>query len=111
MAAGRMKHRAIVLTADQRVFAQEAVEDICDRGQWEFIQTACGPDHVHVLLASDREPKAIRSWLKRWLGEAMTARWPLPDGQSWWAKGGSVKWVWDEDYLRNIDKYLREQRA
>jgi REP element-mobilizing transposase RayT len=111
MADGQMKHQPILLTADQRIFVQEAVEGICDRGGWEFIQTACGPDHVHVLLSSQREPKAIRRWLKRWLGEAMSTRRALPDGQSWWAKGGSTRSVWDEKYLRNVDEYLREQRA
>jgi REP element-mobilizing transposase RayT len=111
IAAERMKHQPILFTVDQCVFAQAAVEEICERGRWEFIQTACGPDHVHVLLKSERKPKAIRRWLKRWLGEAMTARWPLPDGQSWWAKGGSAKCVWEEKYLRNVEQYIREQRA
>ncbi|MBT3200740.1 MAG: hypothetical protein HN350_12580 [Phycisphaerales bacterium] len=111
MATDQMKRQPILLTTDQCVFAQKEIEDICERGQWEFIQTACAPSHVHVLLASHREPKAIRRWLKRWLGESMSACWALPDGQSWWAMGGSIKCVWDKEYLQNVEQYIREQRT
>jgi len=109
--AGQLRRPPVLLTTEQRASAQEALVDVCLRGGWELIQVACRSDHVHVLLSSDRDPKAIRRWLKRWLGEAMSARWPLPYGQSWWAKGGSTKWVWDEAYLRSVDEYLRSQRA
>ena len=111
MEARQLKHQPVLHTAEQRAYAQDAIKQVCLQGEWELIQTACGSDHVHVLLSSDRDPKAIRRWLKRWLGQAMSARWPLSEGQSWWAKGGSAKYVWDQEYLCSVDEYLRSQRA
>ena len=109
--ANRLARPPIVLTAEQQEHAERTIPEICRRGGWAHRQSACGPDHVHVLLSAAADGRAIREWLKRWLGEAMSARWPLPQGQSWWAKSGSVKWVWDDAYLRRVAEYLRKQRA
>jgi len=111
MEAGRESHPPIVLSAAQRVYAERAVLSICRRGRWTCEQVACRADHVHVLLSTGRDGKVVRRWLKRWLGEAMSARWPVPVGQSWWAKGGSVKWVWDAGYLERVAQYVRSQRT
>lgn len=34
-----------------------------------------------------------------------------PAGATWWAEGGSVKWVWEPPYFRNVFDYLERQRA
>jgi len=84
---------------------------ICQRGKWEFHICACQPDHVHVLLTSPNDSKAIRKWLKRWLSEALSERWPLFGGDSWWAEGGSIKWIWKREYLEIAYDYIARQRA
>jgi hypothetical protein len=70
---------------------------------------------VHTLLSADvikgDDGKAVRKWFKRWLGESLSARWPLPDGAHWFAAGGSVKWVWTRDYLDNVFNYVKRQRT
>jgi len=109
--AGRLKHPPIVLNESQRRHAESVLPDICKRGGWACRRCACGPDHVHVLLSARTEGAAVRRRLKRWLGEALSARWPLPAGASWWADSGSVRWVWDEEYLRNVANYLQDQRT
>ena len=30
--------------------------------------------------------------------------------RSWWSKGGSIKWVWDEKYFDNVYDYIVRQR-
>ena len=52
-----------------------------------------------------------RRWLKRWLGEALSSEWPRPAGSTWWAEGGSVKWVWTDGYCRAVFDYVDGQRA
>ena len=109
--ARHLKYSPIVLSIPQRVHVENAIVPICRRGGWMYRQAACGPDHVHVLLSAQREGKAVRRWMKRWLGEAMSARWPLAPGRSWWADGGSVKWIWSVKYLDNVADYIRRQRT
>jgi REP element-mobilizing transposase RayT len=99
------------LTGQQRRFIESVVPEVCDRGGWGYHIAAAGSDHVHVLLSADTEGKVARRLLKRWLGQALSLRWPLSDGQSWWAEGGSVKWVWDEAYFRRSFDYIANQRA
>jgi hypothetical protein len=73
---------------------------------------AAGLDHVHVCLSAPDIPgDRIEPWLKRWLTEQLSAHWPLPDGARRWAKNGSVKWVFDETYFRNVKKSIADQRA
>ena len=88
------------------------------------------PDHVHALLAADAEGTAVRKWLKTWLTQRLNAQFAsepptvsadrphsgrLPSVQPaqrpWWAKGGSVKWVWDQRYLSRVHDYIVRQRT
>lgn len=106
----KLRFDPVTMSRDQRVAVETAIPKICVRGGWTLQIAACQTDHVHVLLAASADGKAIRRWLKRWLGEALSEAWPLPEGASWWAEGGSVKWVWDDDYLHNVFEYIAEQR-
>jgi len=106
-----MRFPPVVLTPDQRRFVEAAVPEVCTKGGWTHLASSAGEDHAHVLLSTAAHGAAVRRWLKRWLGERLSARWPLSDGQTWWAEGGSVKWVWKADYFDNVYEYIRAQRA
>ncbi len=114
---GRLNFSPIRFTREQMIYAESVIPSICQRGHWEYHSGAAGPDHIHTLLTPLRkrvEGEAVRKWLKRWLGEAMSERWALPSdppGATWWAEGGSVKWVWKDDYFDNVRDYLNRQRA
>ena len=107
----RLRYPPVVLTGEQMGHAQASVPDICTRGGWQHHTCAAGPDHVHVVLTCEAEGERVRMWLKRWLGEALSRRWPLPNDATWWAEGGSVKWVWTEDYFDDVYRYVHGQRA
>ncbi|HEX8912233.1 MAG TPA: hypothetical protein VF796_07725 [Humisphaera sp.] len=111
---GRMKFPPVVLTLEQMRHAEQSVPYVCTRGEWTLRTCAAGPDHVHVLLTAmclHPEPERIRMWLKRWLGQAMSKRWSLPEGATWWAEGGCIRYVWSEEYYEAVHKYERDQRA
>ena len=107
----RLKFPPVCLDVEQMRFVEEAVPNVCQRGGWKYKTCAAGPDHVHVVLTTTSDAPAVRKWLKRWLGEALSAKWPLPAGRSWWAEGGSVKWVWNRDYFDRVYEYVHGQRA
>jgi len=108
---GRLRFPPVVLSHQRMKHAEASVPGICKRGNWDLHTCAAAPDHVHVVLTSEAEGEAVRRWLKRWLGEALSTRWPLPEGATWWAEGRSVKWVWTEEYLDEVYRYVHGQRA
>ncbi len=100
----------VVPTSQQRQFAESITPSICDRGGWQLHTCAVQHDHVHTLLTTTADAKTVRRLLKRWLGQALSERWPLPADATWWAEGGSIKWIWDEQYFENVFPYIENQR-
>ena len=106
-----MEFPSLVLTDAQRRVIEEIVPTICVRGKWEYHIAAAQSDHLHVMLSSTNEGKRVRQWLKRWLGEGLSKQWPQKTLQTWWAIGGSVKSIWNEEYFTNVFEYIRRQRT
>jgi REP element-mobilizing transposase RayT len=107
----RLKYPPVVLSLEQQRFVESILPHICERGDWDFHIAACQPDHVHVLLASDTHGNAVRRWLKTWLSEALSKQWPEENCRAWWAEGGSVRWIWEQDHLVRVYDYVHKQRT
>ena len=107
----KLKYDPVILTHEQMRHAEFVMPEICLRGGWQFRTGAGGPDHVHALLTADADGDAVRKWLKRWLGEKLSERWEWPEGATWWAEGGSVRWVWNDPYYDAVFGYVDGQRA
>jgi hypothetical protein len=106
-----LKFPPVVLTRPQMIHVEEQLPIVCERGYWKHIVGAAGPNHVHEILDATFDPETIRRLLKRWLGQSLTERWPLPDGATWWAECGSIRWVDNERYYANATRYVTDQRA
>ena len=111
MEARLLSHSAVELTTEQRLLIERVVPSICTRGGWTFVTCAAREDHVHTVLRASADGKAVRRWLKRWLGQELSGCWTIAPGATWWAECGSVKWVWTDDYLQNVFDYGEAQRT
>jgi REP element-mobilizing transposase RayT len=107
----RLRFPPRALTVEQRLAVQEIVPQVCVRGGWDHVATAAAPDHVHQFVRATVEGTDVRKWLKRWLSQAISERWPLSPGEVWWAECGSVKWVWTDDYAERVTAYIERQRT
>jgi hypothetical protein len=114
----RMKFPAVFLTLQQRHFVESHLPLICKRGGWQYRNCTAASDHVHLLcdVVPEVHGEKVRRLLKRWLGQGLSERWPLPDGATWWAEEGSNIAIGDERYLNNCFAYIelsaqRLQRA
>ncbi|HEX4125794.1 MAG TPA: hypothetical protein VHY37_13795 [Tepidisphaeraceae bacterium] len=109
-----LKFPPVLFTIAQRVIAESLLPEICQRGGWIHRTGAVGPDHVHVILTSQHDPKTIRRLFKRWLHQTLDDRLGhLPDRATWWAECGSTRWIFAEDgeYYANAIDYVTRQRA
>lgn len=107
----RLRFAPVELTYAQRLFVEATLPAVCERGGWTYHIAACQSDHVHVLISTDQESKAVRNWLKRWLGESLTTHSGTQPPRPWWAEGGSIKWVWNQEYLVTAYEYIDRQRT
>lgn len=103
-----LKESPCYFDMEQRLFVEDEIPTICIRGGWTYHLACCQPDHVHSLLSAVAEPKAVRKWLKTWLSQALNKRFSR---RTWFAEGGSGKWVFDDDYFQNVYQYILKQRA
>jgi REP element-mobilizing transposase RayT len=107
----------VLLTAEQRVFVESILPELCSRGGWDFVECAAAANHVHVV--ADVDPavhgKRVRAILKRWLTQALNERWRgatrRADGKTWWAEGGSARAVHGREYRQAAEEYVRKQRT
>lgn len=113
----RLRGRAVRLTRPQRELIERLAPAVCERGGWTHHVCAAPPppddDHFHILLDADASVhgKSIRRWLKRWLSEALDARFGRPEGGCWWVEAGSTKPVKDAAYFANAFDYILRQRS
>jgi hypothetical protein len=105
-----LKFPPVKLDLEQRLFIESIIPSICERGHWTHLTDASGPDRVHVVVTAPFDPEIIRRLLKRWIGQELSNRWPLPEGATWWAEDGSIRWLIDDRYYGNAVRYVRDQR-
>ena len=90
-------------------------------GGWTLYTVNCRSNHVHVIVAGDREPKEIREPFKAWCTRRLKALQqerlrPLSAHdssaaairQKWWAERGNALYVNDEEGLEAVIHYVRE---
>lgn len=96
-AVPRQTHATVRFDNDKRLYVEQVVPGICQRGGWTYYICAAQPDHVHNLVSAKTDGQVVRRLLKRWLSESLSERWRDEEIRSWWAEGGSVKWIWKEE--------------
>jgi REP element-mobilizing transposase RayT len=106
-ARDRAREDPVELTIEQRRLVERAIRDLADRYGWTIHAIAVMRDHVHVVITAPREGEALREAIKatasRWLNREFGKR-------TWWAEGGSAKYLWDNDYFANATDYVNDQR-
>ena len=120
-AQARLTEDACLLDQDQRRLVELTIADHCRVRGWTLYTVNCRANHVHVIVAGDREPKEIREQFKAWCTRRLKALQqerlrPLSAQdssaaairQKWWAERGSALDVNDEEGLEAVIHYVRE---
>ena len=110
MEASSLKGQPVVFDQSMRVIVEHAIDRVCEQGDWLCHTSACQHNHVHILVTSIDEGKLTRRLMKRWLTQDLNNVVDISPYR-WWAKGGSVKWVWNQMYFDNVYEYVRQQRT
>jgi REP element-mobilizing transposase RayT len=101
----------VTLTEQQRNMIESAMREACTFRQWFLYEINVRTNHVHVVVTADEPPKTIIEKLKTRATMALrsqsrdrkTANQPL------WTRGGSGRYLWNDDAVQAACKYVREQ--
>ena len=72
-AQARLTEDACLLDQDQRRLVELTIADHCRVRGWTPYTVNCRSNHVHVIVAGDREPKEIREQFKAWCTRRLKA--------------------------------------
>ena len=120
-AQARLTEDACLLDQDQRRLVELTIADHCRVRGWTLHTVNCRSNHVHVIVAGDREPKEIQEQFQAWCTRRLKAlqqerRRPLSAQdssaaairQKWWAERGSALSVNNEEGLEAVIHDVRE---
>jgi len=64
-------------------------------------------DHVHVVVSAARDGDPLRDAIKAVASKSLNKAYGK---RTWWAEGGSAKYLWDRPYFINAVDYVKRQR-
>jgi REP element-mobilizing transposase RayT len=112
LALERMTEPSCTLNAAQREIVELTVGHHCSIRSWRLHIVSCRTNHVHVVVtATEVAPETVRDQFKAWctrkLKEHARAH-ELSRRLKWWTRGGSGKYIGDEESLEAVIYYVRE---
>jgi len=122
-AAARMTEDACCLNAEQRRLVETTIADHCRVRGWTLYAVNCRSNHVHVVVAANRDPKEVREQFKAWCTRRLKAReqesrhgLSAPAEidetirENWWAERGSAIYINDEEGLEAVIHYVLDEQ-
>jgi REP element-mobilizing transposase RayT len=112
-AEAKMTEDACRLDHEQRAVVEKTIAEHCRIRGWELYVVNCRSNHIHVVVAANIKPEAVRSQFKTWctrkLKELERQRRGNGDvRENWWAERGSRICINDEDGLEAVIQYVRD---
>jgi hypothetical protein len=115
IAESLLKEEPCVLNLEQRRLVEETIAKHCAIRGWHLHVVNCRTQHVHVVVTAQAPPKPVRdqfkAWCTRYLKEkqrADNADLCHPVRSNWWSKGGSQRWLNDDESLAEAIRYVRD---
>jgi len=106
-AKARMTDDACRLSPAQRKLFENQIAETCEHRGWTLHAVNCRSNHKHVVVtALNTKPKKIRIDIKAWCTRRLKESDPTRD--NWWTDRGSIRWVFDEESLDTVIRYVSE---
>ena len=104
----QMKHLPVYLSPEQRDRIAKSIVHVCESRSWKLWEVNVRTNHVHVVLSSGELPKAILRALKSRSTIDMKHS-GLFFQEKLWTRGGSGRFLWEEESVEAACRYVREQ--
>ncbi len=106
--AARMTEDICLLDERDRLIVEKQVAETCRFRKWKLHTCGCRSNHCHVVcMAVDVKTMKIRDDLKAWCTRRLNEN-SSQNRTNWWAERGSIRWIWNQESLDRVIKYVNE---
>jgi REP element-mobilizing transposase RayT len=107
-ARAKMTEDATILQPHERRIVEAQLVETCQHRGWILRAKNCRTNHLHaVISAQDVHPKRIRQDIKAWCTRRLKEQ-SDPTREHWWADRGSIRWIFDEESLDIVIRYVND---
>lgn len=113
-AMAKMREDACLLVPRQRELVEHTVHRHCEIRGWELFVVNCRSNHIHVVVAANKNPKVVIAQLKAWSTRRLKEM-QLAEGMAledlrtqWWVERGSRRYLNDQRSLEAAVQYATE---
>lgn len=105
----RLKHKPTYLTSEQRQTVTEAIQEVCRHRNWILSEVNARTNHVHIVVSAKVDPKKMINDFKSYATRKLREMNLVDPDMKIWTRGGSRKYLWNEDSVKAACHYVREQ--
>ncbi|MCY2979071.1 MAG: transposase [Planctomycetota bacterium] len=103
-----MTEKQCLLSAEERKIVLSQILETCEHRKWVHFASDCRSNHSHIVIGSaNTSPKKIRKDIKAWCTRRLRER-SRPEQEHWWAERGSIRYIWNEESLDTVMRYVTE---
>ena len=100
----RLKHPPVKLDSEHRALIKDAILKLCRLRQWHLFALHVRSNHVHAVIRANCRIDLVMNNFKRWATHRL--RENGFSGKKVWTLGGSKKYVFKEEKLREKVHYV-----
>ena len=105
-----LRHRATLLSNDQRQVVELAIGEVCDFRDYVLHAVKVRTNHVHSVVSAPCNPEHVMDSFKSYATRKLREAGLLDRSIKPWARHGSTPYLWTEDDVqRAIDYVLNSQ--
>jgi len=104
--AMHMTEKALRLTDAERAIVEQTITDHCKIRNWELFAVNCRTNHVHVVVAANRELPVVREEFKAWCTRKLKAAAGVAR-KKWWTERGWDEYIDDDEGLTATIDYVQ----
>ena len=102
------KQSPVILNWKQRKLIEQTISDVCGYNRWILHAVNARMEHVHVVLTAIKQPDAVMNSLKAWCTRKLRENQLLSDKIKPWSRHGSTRYLWEENALHDVCRYVSE---
>ncbi|MGY8767007.1 MAG: transposase [Pirellulales bacterium] len=104
----KLKESVCKLNHEERILVEKQVAETCHYRDWKLHAVSCRSNHMHLVVgAEDTKPEKIHTDIKAWSTRKLKEL-SKNKREHWWAERGSQRYIYDEESLATVVKYVSE---